>query len=110
MGRKVQLAWASGSVAQSVKMLSRKQVASIIKKQDTLKRQCHKIFDPWSLSSINTPWGPDSRAKAISHMASNSPRNSRYLFVMVGFRGFNETVEADVSVSMRPRKRIWRIH
>jgi hypothetical protein len=37
-------------------------------------------------------------------MASNSPRNSKYSFEMVGFRGFNETAEADSAGLMTPGK------
>jgi hypothetical protein len=39
-----------------------------------LKGQCNEIFDPRFFSSINPPPpGPDSQAKAVSHMASNWP-------------------------------------
>jgi hypothetical protein len=34
-------------------------------------------------------------------MVSILPRNSIYLFAMVGFWGFNESVEADSAVSMK---------
>jgi hypothetical protein len=71
-----------------------------------LKGQCHEIFDPRFFSSINSSQGPDSRAKSVSHMALNSPRNARYLFKMVDFHGYNEASEGDSAASafsMRPR-------
>jgi hypothetical protein len=37
----------------------------------------HEIFDPRFFLSNIPPWGPDSWAKAVSNMASNSPRKSR---------------------------------
>jgi hypothetical protein len=45
-----------------------------------LKGQLHVFFDPGFFSK-NTPpppppWGPDSRPKAISYMASYSPKKS----------------------------------
>jgi hypothetical protein len=43
-----------------------------------LKGQWHEIFDPRFISSNNTPWAPDSRAKAFSNSASNSPRYDRF--------------------------------
>jgi hypothetical protein len=41
-----------------------------------LKGQLHEIFDQRFFSSNNPPQGPDSRPKAVSHMASYSPRKS----------------------------------
>jgi hypothetical protein len=41
-------------------------------------------------------------------MASNSPRNSRKLLEMVGFRSLNVTAEAASAVSMWPRKQLPR--
>jgi hypothetical protein len=35
----------------------------------SLKVQCHEIFDTRFFSSNNPPKGPDSGAKAVSHMA-----------------------------------------
>jgi hypothetical protein len=43
-----------------------------------LQGQCHEIFDPRCFSSNNTPWAPDSRAKAFLNSASNSPRYDRF--------------------------------
>jgi hypothetical protein len=43
-----------------------------------LKGLCHEIFDPRCFSSNNTPWAPDSRAKAFWNSASNSPRHDRF--------------------------------
>jgi hypothetical protein len=63
-------------------------------------------------SSINPTQGPDSRAKAVLHMASKSPRNLRSMRPRKtlprfqwdhgsGFGSFNETVEAASAVLMR---------
>jgi hypothetical protein len=43
-----------------------------------LKRQCHEVFDSRFFSSNNTPWAPDSRAKALLNSASNSTRYDRF--------------------------------
>jgi hypothetical protein len=45
---------------------------------EALKGKCHEIFDPRFFSSNNTPWAPDSRAKAFLNSASNSPRYNRF--------------------------------
>jgi hypothetical protein len=37
-----------------------------------LMGQCHEIFDLRFFSPINPTYGPDSRAKTVSHMASYS--------------------------------------
>jgi hypothetical protein len=47
-------------------------------KERGLKGQCHEIFDPRFFSSKNTPWAPDSQAKAFLNSASNSPRYDRF--------------------------------
>jgi hypothetical protein len=44
----------------------------------SLKGQCHEIFGPRFFSSNNTPWAPDSRAKAFLNSDSNSPRYDRF--------------------------------
>jgi hypothetical protein len=42
-----------------------------------LKRQCHEIFDPRVFFSLNcTPGSPDSWAKTVLHIDSNSQRSS----------------------------------
>jgi hypothetical protein len=41
-----------------------------------LKRQCHEIFDPWFFSLNCTPGSPDSWAKTVLHIDSNSRRSS----------------------------------
>jgi hypothetical protein len=38
----------------------------------TLKRQCHEIFDPRFFSLNSTPGSPDSWAKTVLHIDSNS--------------------------------------
>jgi hypothetical protein len=43
-----------------------------------LKGQCQEIFDLRVFSSNNTPWAPDSRAKAFLNFSSNSPRYDRF--------------------------------
>jgi hypothetical protein len=43
-----------------------------------LKGQCHEIFDPRFFSSNNTPWAPDSEAKAFLNSVTNSPRYDRF--------------------------------
>jgi hypothetical protein len=46
-----------------------------------VKGQCHKFFFDirFFSSNNNTPWDPDSQAKAFLNSASNSPRYDRYL-------------------------------
>jgi hypothetical protein len=50
----------------------------LLDSESVLKGQCHEIFDPRFFSSNNTPWAPDSRAKAYLNSASNSPRYDRF--------------------------------
>jgi hypothetical protein len=42
----------------------------------TLKGQSHEIFDLWFFSSNCTPRSPDSCAKTVLHIDSNSQSNS----------------------------------
>jgi hypothetical protein len=48
------------------------------KSHDTvpLKGQSHEIFDPWFFPLNGTPGCPDSWAKAVLNIDSNSQRNS----------------------------------
>jgi hypothetical protein len=43
-----------------------------------LKGQRHEIFDSRFFLSNNTPWAPDSQAKAFLNSASNSPRYDQF--------------------------------
>jgi hypothetical protein len=61
----------------------------------------HEIFDPRFFSSNYTSYMPIHGLKP--NMASNSPRNSRKSFEIIGFRGFNVTAEDDSTVSMTSR-------
>jgi hypothetical protein len=74
--------------------------------KNSVKGQCHEIFDPWFFSLNYPPYGPDSRAKAVSNMPSNLPKNSRKLFEMVGFCGLNVTAETASAVTMTSWKQI----
>jgi hypothetical protein len=80
--------------------------------------QCHEIFDR-GFSSNNPPFYPDSRAEAVSHMASyladifeitfckvRIPRSQRDRGI--GFCGFNETVGLIPAVAMRPWDPTWK--
>jgi hypothetical protein len=68
-----------------------------------LKGPCHEIFDPQFSSSNNTSYGPDSWAKAVSNMASNSPRKSSKMeIIKIGFRRLIETAEANMKIFELP--------
>jgi hypothetical protein len=58
-----------------------------------LKGQCHEIFDPRFFSSNNLTMDPDSRADAVLHKASYSPRYDL-------IRGLINTVGSDSTVSV----------
>jgi hypothetical protein len=73
----------------------------INKANNMLKGQCHEIFDPRFFSSHN----PDSRAKAVLHMAPYSPRKS----LQSSDPAFSiETAGSDSVVSMRSQDRFLR--
>jgi hypothetical protein len=60
---------------------------------NSLKGRCHAIFDPgFFFTKQSSPRGPDSRTKAVSYIASNSPRYS-----------YSDIAKSDPAVLMRPR-------
>jgi hypothetical protein len=80
-----------------------------------LKEQLHEIFDPRFFSSINPTWGPDSRPKAVLHMASYSPRKliifefqRCHLHRWNAVHGVTDTAETISAGSMTPLKRFQR--
>jgi hypothetical protein len=59
-------------------------------------------FQPSVFLSINTTWGPDSRAKAALHMASYSPKKIDNIRTVGAISDLGETISAG---SLTPPKR-----